>query len=398
MDEKNEKLQPQQEALSPDTAAQQPQEAPAEAAVTEKNQAPAPEAAKPEASKADAPKVDAPKVDAPKAEPSREVKKLVPQAPKGSAGPVVPIAKPPAKQTPKANDATMAFTPIREAPPMPVEAPTRHNDGSFFDGSTWSYLGWWLLGALITVATLGIGLAWAQCMFWRYRAKHTVVGGRRMTFDGTGLQLFENYLVWGTLTVVTLGIFGLWVPFKVRCWYCSHLYLTGSRRRPSQRKAPTWRKVLVTLAAVLCFILLLISIILISTDAVRMPWEPKPTVPAQSGPALSSPPESTPIESTPPALTDSPTQPPTQPPESTPEPTTTPPETTPPPTNPPVRTFVTTAHGGLNVRATPNGNGKVLVVIPYGTAVTELDRSGNWVKVKYNGYTGWCSRDWLREI
>lgn len=372
MDEKNEKLQ--QENLPPEAPAQQPRQEGADDAEKQVPQAPvAPEKQASEVPEKQAEAEQSPRKDAPPA-----------QAPAAVSQQTLSF-KPIRESAQKVTDATVAFSPMKDIPQAAPEAPQKSPELSYFDGSTWAYLGWWALGALITVATLGIGLAWAQCLFWRYRAKHTVVCGRRLTFDGTGLQLFENYLVWGVLTVITLGIYGLWVPFKVRSWYCGHLFMTGYRRRHSAAKMPKWRSVLVFLTAVLCFALLLTGILIVATG--NAPWQDK-----AGGTPTPPPPSSTMGETAPP--TSPPTTPPTTP-ETTPEPTT-PPVTTPKPTEAPKKTYIVTAQGNLNLRATPV-SGKVLVAIPYRTIVTVQEWSGNWAKVTYGRYTGWCSGDWLRE-
>lgn len=383
MDEKNEKLQTPEEIPTQETQQEQP--------TMEQAQTPAPEA--PEAEQAPAQEKSPVQEETPAKE----------EAPAQEEAP--PKQEPAASQPPKrmAIDQTQAFKPVRQAAkavsdatvviPASVkeaaqdaaQAPQKPTEVSYFDGSTWAYLGWMALAALITLVTLGIGLAWAQCMVWRYRAKHTVVCGRRLTFDGTGLQLFENYLVWGTFTVFTLGIFGLWVPFKVRSWYCGHLYMTGFRRRHSQTKAPTWRSILVLLAAVLCFAALLIGIILIATG--NAPWQDN------RGSIQPPPPSSTMGETAPPITTPAPTTPPV----TTPEPTTTPLYTTPEPTQPKTYTVAVRQDSVLYLRANPSTTAKKLANIPGGTVVTVEEWAGSWAKVTYNGKTGWVSGDFLKE-
>lgn len=381
MDERNEKLQTGQEALPPEAAAQ-----PDAPETPETAQTPAPEMPAQEEPKQEAAEQETPKEEASSQEASKQ------EGPKYN---VAADAKPPMSQNTQAfkpirqaaqavTDATIAIPAVKDIPKSAQEAPVKALEVSYFDGSTWGYIGWWFLSALVTVLTLGIGLAWGQCMFWRYRAKHTVVCGRRLTFDGTGLQLFENYLIWGTLTVFTLGIYGLWVPFKVRSWYCGHLYMTGYRRRHSLSKASTWRNVLIFLTAVLCFALLLTGIIVIATG--NAPWQ------KEKEPAIQPPPPSSTMGETAPPIT---TPEPTTPPVTTPEPTTTPMFTTPAPTQP--KTYTVTAKGNLNLRANPSTNAKVLTAIKYGAVVTVEEWSGNWAKVTYNGKTGWCSADYLKE-
>ena len=60
---------------------------------------------------------------------------------------------------------------------------------SRFDGGLLQLVGWTLLGLLITVCTLGICLPWAYCMVYRWEAKHTVINGHRLAFDGEGVPM-----------------------------------------------------------------------------------------------------------------------------------------------------------------------------------------------------------------
>lgn len=64
------------------------------------------------------------------------------------------------------------------------------NQESYFDGGLLQLIGYNILGILVTIFTLGICLPWAYCMIYRWEAKHTVINGRRLEFDGTAVQLF----------------------------------------------------------------------------------------------------------------------------------------------------------------------------------------------------------------
>lgn len=61
-----------------------------------------------------------------------------------------------------------------------------------------------------------------------------------------------------------------------------------------------------------------------------------------------------------------------------------------------VQEFKTTAN--LNLRLDKNTHSQVLLTMPKGTTVVPIEKSsdGNWVKVKYNGKTGWCSYSYLK--
>lgn len=63
-----------------------------------------------------------------------------------------------------------------------------------------------------------------ECWKQRWLAKHTVLDGRRQSFDGTGGQLFGKYFGWRLLTLITLGIFGFWRGVKLEKWLTKHTH------------------------------------------------------------------------------------------------------------------------------------------------------------------------------
>lgn len=100
------------------------------------------------------------------------------------------------------------------------ESSTREE--SYFDGRLLEQIGWSIVCVALTVFTLGFGFPWACCFFLRWETKHTVINGRRLAFSGSGSQLFLRWVLWWLLTIVTLGIFGLWVWNKTKRWIVSN--------------------------------------------------------------------------------------------------------------------------------------------------------------------------------
>lgn len=96
---------------------------------------------------------------------------------------------------------------------------------SYFDGGLLSYVGYRILGILVTALTLGICAPWAICMIYNWEVKYTVIDGKRLYFDGTATQLFGNWLKWLFLTIITLGIYGFWVHIKVIQWKTKHTHV-----------------------------------------------------------------------------------------------------------------------------------------------------------------------------
>lgn len=104
------------------------------------------------------------------------------------------------------------------------EIQNSYSSESYFDGGLLQQIGWTLLGSILSAITLGLGVPWAVCFIESWKAKHTVIEGRRLAFDGTGLQLFGNYIKWFLLTIITLGIYGLWLGIKMRKWIVKHTH------------------------------------------------------------------------------------------------------------------------------------------------------------------------------
>jgi len=95
---------------------------------------------------------------------------------------------------------------------------------SYFDGGLLQLIGLRLLGAFITVFTLGICYPWALCMIYKWEVNHTVIDGKRLAFDGTALQLVGNWIKWFLCTLITCGIYSFWVSIKLKQWKIKHTY------------------------------------------------------------------------------------------------------------------------------------------------------------------------------
>ncbi|WP_052099211.1 DUF898 family protein [Paenibacillus stellifer] len=98
------------------------------------------------------------------------------------------------------------------------------NGASYFDGGLLEYIGWALVGWLVTVCTIGICYPWAVVVLYRWKIEHTVINGQRLRFDGTAMQLFGNWIKWWLLCIITLGIYSFWLSIKLEQWRVKHTY------------------------------------------------------------------------------------------------------------------------------------------------------------------------------
>ena len=97
-------------------------------------------------------------------------------------------------------------------------------NNSEFDGGLLGLIGISILQGILITFTFSLGAPWAVCIRERWVAKHTIIDGRRLTFDGNGGQLFGNYIKWFLLTIVTFGIYGFWLSIKMKQWVVKHTH------------------------------------------------------------------------------------------------------------------------------------------------------------------------------
>ena len=70
-----------------------------------------------------------------------------------------------------------------------------------------------------------LGLAWAEIRFIKWDTKHTIISGNSIKFNGNAFQLLGNCFKWTFLSIITVGIYALWLPIKVRKWRVKHMEL-----------------------------------------------------------------------------------------------------------------------------------------------------------------------------
>ena len=115
-----------------------------------------------------------------------------------------------------------------QAPENKQEASKSNREGkSYFDGGFFQLIGWRLLGLIITIVTIGIGYPIALCMRYRWQTNHTVIEGRRLSFNGHAHQLVGHWIKWILLSIITIGIYALWIPIKLKKWITKHTHFAN---------------------------------------------------------------------------------------------------------------------------------------------------------------------------
>lgn len=105
-----------------------------------------------------------------------------------------------------------------------VETKKVKRTDSYYDASLIELIGYGLLNWIITVFTLGIARPWGECMITRYIVNHTTINGKRLEFEGKGSAYFVQIFKWVLLSIITLGIYTLWIPIKKLRWQISQIH------------------------------------------------------------------------------------------------------------------------------------------------------------------------------
>ncbi len=147
---------------------------------------------------------------------------------------------------------------------------------SFFDGGYLAYIGYSILVAFVSSITFGIAFPWMCCLLQRWKAKHTVICGKRMYFDGTGVQLIGKFILWSFLTIITFGIYGLWMAIAIKKWISKHTHFVGEEDNNSYFDGGVLgfigTNILATFALIVPFVGAAWS------NIIRLRWETKHTV------------------------------------------------------------------------------------------------------------------------
>ena len=75
-----------------------------------------------------------------------------------------------------------------------------------------------LAGFAALVVFAALGFCWACIIYIKWDTKHTVISGQRLKFKAGVWSFIFNCIKWTFITVITLGIYSLWVPVKARQW------------------------------------------------------------------------------------------------------------------------------------------------------------------------------------
>ena len=110
----------------------------------------------------------------------------------------------------------------------PAETPDTYE--SSYDGGAVSNFLHLLVVFLFSSLTLFLAMPALVCWYFRWETKHVKINGRQLEFDGKGIQLFGKLVLWSFLTIITIGLYGIFrMPLNLNRWRTSHTHVAGYR-------------------------------------------------------------------------------------------------------------------------------------------------------------------------
>jgi uncharacterized membrane protein YjgN (DUF898 family) len=55
-------------------------------------------------------------------------------------------------------------------------------------------------------------------MVYGWEMNHTIINGKRLKFNGKAVSLFGHWILWIFLSIITLGIYILWLNIALKKW------------------------------------------------------------------------------------------------------------------------------------------------------------------------------------
>ena len=127
---------------------------------------------------------------------------------------------------------------------------------SYFDGSTLQFIGINILSKILVVLSLGLLYPFAYCMRLRWINKHTIINRKKLVFAGKALSLWGNYLLWLFLSIITLGIFALWLPILYLKWQSKNIHI----KTVNEGEQPLDKSFLIIIPIIILLIIIIASI------------------------------------------------------------------------------------------------------------------------------------------
>lgn len=92
-------------------------------------------------------------------------------------------------------------------------------------GSAWRYANLGISWSIISVFSLGLGLAWLDNYLYAYKAKHIKIGNLAITYTGHAQKLFKINFITLVLAIPTLWLSRIWYIARLRNYVYNNVHI-----------------------------------------------------------------------------------------------------------------------------------------------------------------------------
>ena len=97
-----------------------------------------------------------------------------------------------------------------------------------------------VLWGFLNIITLGIMIPWTTSWKYKYYAERTTYSGKKVKFDGKGIQLLGRWILWELLTIVTVGIYAFFMAIALKKWVIKHQHFEDEPEAESEYTGTTF--------------------------------------------------------------------------------------------------------------------------------------------------------------
>ena len=110
---------------------------------------------------------------------------------------------------------------------------SKETRSAFTGGAVMNFL-YTFLNVITVIFTLGFAYPLSRLLQLQWKASHTYVDGKRLSFDGDVNEIYGKYVVWVLLSIVTLGIYAVvFLSVHMKRWETENTHFEGEEGKSS---------------------------------------------------------------------------------------------------------------------------------------------------------------------
>ncbi len=103
---------------------------------------------------------------------------------------------------------------------------------SYFDGNSFENMGYQILMFVGSLLTCSLLFPYLYAIYYKWHAKHTVIHGNRLFYDGQIGKLYLDFIIIILLSLITCGLYLPWGITRLNRYFYKHTHIDATYRGP----------------------------------------------------------------------------------------------------------------------------------------------------------------------